>query len=138
MRVVLDTNILIGALITKGTPPDSLYQAWLRGELDVVTSNAQIRELVDVLGRDRLRKFVNADEASAIVENIGTRAIILHDLPGVSYSPDPMDNQVLAAANAGGVDLIVSGDKRHMLALLDVDGIPVVTARTALELLGRV
>lgn len=25
MRVVLDTNILIGALITKGTPPDRLY-----------------------------------------------------------------------------------------------------------------
>ena len=138
MRVVLDTNILIGALITKGTPPDSLYQAWLRGELDVVTSNAQIRELVDVLGRDRLRKFVNADEASAIVENIGTRAVILHGPPGVSYSPDPMDNQILAAAIAGDVDLIVSGDKRHMLALLDVDGIPVVTARKALELLSRV
>ena len=78
MRVVLDTNILIGALITKGTPPDRLYQAWLRGEMDVLTSIAQIRELVDVLGRDRLRRFVNADEASAIVENIGTRAVILH------------------------------------------------------------
>ena len=32
MRVVLDTNILIGALITKGTPPDSLYQAWLQAK----------------------------------------------------------------------------------------------------------
>ncbi len=138
MRVVLDTNILIGALITKGTPPDSLYQAWLRGEMDVVTSIAQIRELADVLGRDRLRSFVNADEASAIVENIGTRAVILHDPPGVSYSPDPMDNQILAAAIAGGVELIISGDKRHMLALLDVDGIPIVTARKALELLSRV
>ena len=106
--------------------------------MDVVTSIAQIRELVDVLRRDRLRRFVNADEASAIVENIGTRAVILHGLPGVSYSPDPMDNQILAAAIAGGVDLIVSGDKRHMLALLDVDGIPVVTARKALELLSRV
>lgn len=34
VRVVLDTNILIGALITKGTPPDSLYRAWLRGEIE--------------------------------------------------------------------------------------------------------
>ena len=34
VRVVLDTNILIGALITKGTPPDSLYQAWIRGEIE--------------------------------------------------------------------------------------------------------
>ena len=31
VRVVLDTNILIRALISKGSPPDRLYQAWLRG-----------------------------------------------------------------------------------------------------------
>ena len=73
MKVVLDTNILISALITKGTPPDRLYQAWLRGEIELVTSIAQVRELADVLARQRLRKFLDADEATAIVENIGTR-----------------------------------------------------------------
>lgn len=42
MRVVLDTNILVSALITKGTPPDQLYQAWLRNQIELVTSIAQI------------------------------------------------------------------------------------------------
>jgi len=135
VRVVLDTNILIGALITKGTPPDNLYQTWLRGEIELVTSTAQLRELADVLARERLQRFLDADEAAAIVENIGTRAVILDELPNVSHSPDPMDNQILATAIAGGVDLIVSGDKKHMLALREVDGIPIVTARKALELL---
>ena len=135
MRVVLDTNILIGALITKGTPPDRLYQAWLRGEIELVTSTAQIRELADVLARERLQKFLDIDEAAAIVENVGTRAVILDALPSVSHSPDPMDNRILATAIAGGVDLIVSGDKKHMLVLREVDGIPIVTARKALELL---
>jgi hypothetical protein len=37
VRIVLDTNILIAALITKGTPPDRLYQAWMRGEVELVT-----------------------------------------------------------------------------------------------------
>ena len=135
MRVVLDTNILIGALITKGTPPDNLYQAWLRGEIELVTSTAQIRELADVLARERLQRFLDADEAAAIVENIDTRAVILDELPSTSHSPDPMDNRILATAIAGGADLIVSGDKKHMLALREVDGIPIVTARKALELL---
>lgn len=134
----VDTNILIGALITKGTPPDSLYQAWLRGEIELVTSTAQIRELADVLARKRLHRFLDTDEAAAIVENIGTRAVILDELPIVSHSPDPMDNQILATAIAGGVDLIVSGDKKHMLALGEVDDIPAVTARKALELLRQV
>ncbi|MDE0060950.1 MAG: putative toxin-antitoxin system toxin component, PIN family [Defluviicoccus sp.] len=133
MRIVLDTNILIGALITKGTPPDRLYQAWLRGEIELVTSTAQIAELANVLSRQRLQRFLDADEAMAIIENIGTRAVILGRLPSVSLSPDPMDNRILATALAGDVNLIVSGDKKHMLALQEVDGIPIVTARQALE-----
>ncbi len=137
MRVVLDTNILIGALITKGTPPDLLYQAWLRGEFELVTSTAQLAELADVLARPRLRRFIDTDEAAAIVENLGTRALVLDEPPGVYLSPDPKDNPILAAAIAGKADLIVSGDKKHLLALGEVQGLPTVTAREALERLGR-
>lgn len=136
MRIVLDTNILIGALITKGTPPDGLYQAWLKGEIELVTSAAQIAELANVLARPRLQKYIDADEAAAIVENIDTRAIILDAPPDVDLSPDPKDNPILAAAIAGKADLIVSGDKKHMLALGEAEGIPIVTARDALDRLG--
>ena len=133
-----DTNILIGALITRGTPPDRLYQAWLRAEIELVTSTAQMAEMVDVLARPRMQKFIDADEAAAIVENIGTRAVIVDRPPVVQLSPDPKDNPILAAAVAGKADLIVSGDKKHMLALRDVEGIPVVSARDALGRIGNI
>lgn len=100
MRVVLDTNILIGALITKGTPPDRLYQAWLRNEIELVTSFAQLAELVDVLSRPRLHGFLDLNEAAAIVETIATRALVLAELPLVDLSPDPKDNPILATAIA--------------------------------------
>ena len=137
MRVVLDTNILIGAVITKGTPPDKLYQAWMRGEINLITSTAQMAEVAAVLARPRLEKFLGADEAETLVENIGTRALILDEPPSVNLSPDPKDNPILAAAIAGKADVIVSGDKKHMLALGEVEGIPVVTAREALERLSN-
>ena len=137
MRIVLDTNILIGALITKGTPPDALYQAWLRGEIELVTSTAQMAEVADVLARPRLQRYIDTDEAVAIVENIDTRALILDAPPDVDLSPDPKDNPILAAAIAGKADLIVSGDKKHMLALGEVEGIPIVTAREALDRLSN-
>ena len=137
MRAVLDTNILIGAVITKGTPPDRLYQAWMRGEINLITSTAQMAEVAAVLARPRLEKFLGADEAEALVENIGTRALILDGPPSVDLSPDPKDNPILAAAIAGKADVIVSGDKKHMLALGEVEGIPVVTAREALERLSN-
>jgi putative PIN family toxin of toxin-antitoxin system len=123
VRIVLDTNILIAALITQGTPPDQLYRAWLRGEFELVTSAAQIAELADVLARPRVQKYLDAHEASVIVENIDTRATILDRPPEVNLSPDPKDNPILAIAVAGKADLIVSGDKKHLLALGEVQGI---------------
>ena len=90
----IDTNILIGALITKGTPPDSLYQAWLRGDIELVTSTAQLTEIDDVLSRPRLQKYVDADEASVIVQDLGTRALVLDEIPVVNLSPDPKDNPI--------------------------------------------
>jgi predicted nucleic acid-binding protein len=68
-----------------------------------------------------------------ILENIDTRALVIEAPPDVDLSSDPKDNPILAAAIAGKADLIVSGDKRHMLALGRVEGIPIVTARAALE-----
>ncbi len=38
MRVVLDTGILIAALITRDTPPDRIYQAWRKQRFELVTS----------------------------------------------------------------------------------------------------
>lgn len=133
MRIVLDTNVLIGALITRDTPPDGLYRAWLRGEVEVVTSAAQLAELAQVLSRSRLQRYVDAEEAAVIVDNLETRAVVVRDPPTVTLSPDHADNAILAAAIAGKADLIVSGDRKHMLALGDAEGIPIVTAREALE-----
>ena len=137
MRVVLDTNVLISALITTGTPPDGLYRAWLRGDIELVTSAAQIAEIADVISRPRLQKMLDVDEATAVVKNISSRATILENPPAVNLSSDPGDNPILAAAITGHADLIVSGDKKHMLALTEVEGIPIVTAREALQRIGN-
>ena len=135
MRIVLDTNILIGALITRHTPPDQLYQAWLEGQFDLITSRAQIDEFDTVVARPRLRRYITPDAAAVIRDHIDTRAIIIETLPEVRLSPDPKDNPILATAIAGHAELIVSGDKNHLLALGQVQGIPVVTARKALLLI---
>ncbi len=69
------------------------------------------------------------------MENIGAYAHVLTTFQVENISPDPNDNQILAEAIDGKVDLIVSGDRKHMLALGEVRGIPVVTAREAVELM---
>ena len=98
-----------------------------------ITSTAQLAEVGAVLARPRLQRYLDADEAAAIIENLDTRALVLDAPPEVNLSPDPSDNAILAAAIAGKADLIVSGDKKHMLALGEVESIPIVTARDALD-----
>ena len=133
MRIVLDTNILVSALITKGTPPDQIYQAWLRNEVELVTSTAQIDEVTDVLARPRMRRYVDPDEGAQMVAAIHQRAM-LREVPVVRRSPDPKDDAILAAAVVGKVELVVSGDRNDMLALGHVEGIPIRSAREALEM----
>ena len=83
MRVVLDTNVFVSALISKGTPPDVLYQAWDAGSFQLVTSNAQLGELERVLTYAKLRPYVTRDEAVALLETIGAAALVVEGLPDI-------------------------------------------------------
>ncbi len=110
MRVVLDTNVLISALISSSGPPGQLLSAAKRGDMTLVTSEYQLDELRKVLARERLRPYIKSEEAQDLIDNMGTVGILLSDLPVCELSPDPADNPILASAIAGNANLIVSGD----------------------------
>ena len=72
-----------------------------------------------------------------MVTSMVRRATILHDVAVKSRSPDPKDDPILAAAVAGAIDIVISGDRRDMLALDEVEGIPIRSTRDALAILFR-
>ena len=131
MRIVLDTNIFISALISGDGYPGQLLAAVKRERITLVTSIYQIDELRDVLGRERLKPYIRPAEAEDLVYHLEAVGMVTGKLPEMSLSPDPKDNPILATAVAGEADLLVSGDKGDMLALGHVEGIPIVTARDA-------
>ena len=59
MRVILDTNILFAALITRATPPDRLYEAWRDGRFTLFSSEPQIEEFSRVTRRNGVRFRIN-------------------------------------------------------------------------------
>ena len=132
MRILLDTNIIISGFLSAKGAPGQLLQAWLDGRFTLVTSPIQLNELQRALGYDRLRDRVSPEQVRDFVDNIDVLAVVVSPTTLVTVSPDPDDNLILAVAIAGQADLIVSGDKRHMLALQEVEGIPIVTPREAL------
>lgn len=133
MRIVLDTNVLVSALITKGTPPDRLYNAWKKKQFELVTSVWQLQELSGVLNRPKLQHYLTDLSLPQLISELSENSDVMTDLPTVLLSPDPKDNPILATAIAGDADYLVTGDKRDLLSLIDVQGIPIITPRIALQ-----
>ena len=136
MRLILDTNILVAALITRGTPPDKLYEAWRDGRFTLLTSELQIEEIRRVTRREGIRFRIHQAEAGRLVNDLRRLATHIDLLPTLDVSPDPYDNFLLAMAQAGQADLLVTGDKRDLLSLSSHQGTRILTARDALGLLG--
>ncbi len=136
MRLLLDTNIIVSGLLSPKGAPGKLVRAWLDGRFELVTSEEQLDELRRVLGYEHLKPLISPAQARDFVENVDALAIVAVDLPTLDVSPDQDDNVILATAVAGDAEAVVSGDKRDVLALGGVEGIPIITAREAVERLG--
>jgi hypothetical protein len=133
MRVVLDTGILIAALITKDTPPHLIYQAWRKRKFELITSEWQLAEFRRVSRYPKLRKYLIPSEAGNMINGLKYQALVLTDLPTLDISQDPHDNPVLAMAVASEADFLVSGDKRDLLALKTIEKTKIITARDFLN-----
>ncbi|MDQ0586584.1 putative toxin-antitoxin system toxin component, PIN family [Variovorax paradoxus] len=135
MRFVIDTNLLVSAIISTGLPRQ-LLDAARAGEFELCTSEVLLAELLDVLGRgkfaDRLARAGLSPKT--LVDDLRGLAVMVAPAKVPRVVPtDPDDDHVLAAALAGAVDLIASGDRRDLLPLGSYAGIPIVTAREAME-----
>ena len=129
MRVVLDTGILIAALITSGTPPDAIYRAWRKKRFEVITSEWQLDEFRRVSRYPKLRTYLKSADAGNLVNGLRREATVLAQLPTVDLSPDPNDNPVLAMALAARADVLVTGDRRDLLALGTTGSTRILSAR---------
>ena len=138
IKVVLDTNELVSAVIKSGGLPDQIVQAWRDGKFEMVLSPAMLVESARVLRYPRLRKLHGWTDIQIEEFVDGLRAaatLVGGDVEVSVVADDPDDNVILACAVEGGTDYVVSGDA-HLLNLKTYQGIRLVTAREFTILLG--
>jgi len=111
MRVVLDTNVLLSALISPHGAPDAIYRAWRAAKFELVTSLAQLDELRRASRYPKFQAVLQPHRVGAMVNNL-QRAIVLERLTTDVGADDPNDAFVLAMALAGDADYLVTGDRR--------------------------
>ncbi len=137
-RVVLDANILISALIRPQGPPGRILERFLNGqEFVLIVSPAILDEVRASLRYPRVRRHVDAtdDEIDAWVASLGVVADVVEGHVEVNVvTSDPDDDVYVAAALDGRAEFLVSGD-RHLLELVEVQGVAIVKARAFLDIL---
>jgi len=128
MIVVLDTNVLISALLSADGLPAQIIQQWEVGLFDVATSGPLLEELKRALGYERVRKFLEMTprEIKTFIDGWSAAAICVDPVMELDVvEDDPNDNRVLECAVASGANYIVSGDD-HLLDLEEYRGIEVL------------
>ncbi len=137
MRVILDTNLLLSALMRRNSVPARLLQAWLVDRFTLLTHEIQLDEFRDTSRRNHLRTRILRAEAGRLVNRVRKRADIIGRLPNVHRSSDPKDDFLLALCEAGHADYLVTGDKADLLVLGTHGRTTILTARAFLDRLGR-
>lgn len=135
IRVVLDTNEYVSALIRTTSLPAKILRAWYNEQIQLVTSPLIREEIERVLHYPRIQEKYHLTDSeiqaflrSLIEDTLSTADKITVD----AVKDDPEDNKFLACAIEGGADYIVSGD-RHLLQFQSYQGIRILTPRSFLQ-----
>ena len=132
MRVVLDTNVLISAVISTGVPHDVVVAGY-NGEFQLIVSEATVTEFRETLRKYPDRFGLTDEETRTEVETLQYFAEFVDPDEEVNaVEDDPDDDTFLEAAVAGDAHSLVSGDE-HLLALDSFRDIEIVTPRTFYE-----
>jgi uncharacterized protein len=119
-RAVLDSGVLVSALITPTGTPAKLFEEVRVGELELIVSPRLLAELEGVLRRKKFRRYIDLDAVQALFDLLRREAIIAPDPeePSPLRSADPDDDYLIALARSQSARLI-SGDS-HLLDLADM------------------
>jgi putative PIN family toxin of toxin-antitoxin system len=136
MRLILDTNILISALLSPQGAPGKLLDAWERKKFTLVACEALVREFREVAGRPFFRTRLRDSTAELLAAGLRDFSLFFRGLPSGHAAPhfarDPKDSYLLARAEASHAQFLVTGDKQ-LLALRHHKATRIVTPAAMIE-----
>ncbi len=128
MKIFLDTNVLVSALTARGLCADLVRAILAHHEL--LTGEVNVTELRRVL-RDRFK--ATAAQVSSVEALLRQQTVVPKPRRASDLAiRDPDDRWVLASAEAGEADLLVTGDA-DLLTIADRSPVPIVSPRGCWE-----
>jgi len=131
LRVVLDTNVVVSALLLSDSVPRQAFDKALdHGE--IIISTPVLLELAEVLARNKLNKYLTEQERMRFLVALLKESELVGITEQISDCRDPNDNKFLELAVCGNADVLVTGDD-DLLVLNPFRGIALLTPRDFLS-----
>ncbi len=111
MRAVLDSNVLLSALISPHGASNVIYRAWRARRFELVTSLHQLEEIRRASRYPKLRAVLQPSRVGTMMRNL-QRAVVLETLPAGFEAHGPNDAFLVAMAYAGQAQYLVTSDQR--------------------------
>ncbi|MCB9102522.1 MAG: putative toxin-antitoxin system toxin component, PIN family [Anaerolineales bacterium] len=134
---MLDTNVIVSALLSSKGAPAQIIRHWEAGEFTVITSQTLITELKQTLTYPRVRKYLSlpSEDIEKFIEHLMIVAIIVDpQLTLRVIDQDQDDDRIVECAVAGKATYIVSGDS-HLLDLGEYGEITILSPKNFLTVL---
>ena len=131
MRVVLDTNVYISAILFGGNCEEILRLA-VSGSFNIVISKDILTEIGSILKEKFRWSKKQVVEAISYIKDIST--VIKPDVALSVVKKDPSDNKIIECAVASNAAYIVTGDKKHLLPLKKFNNIKILNPAEFLKL----
>jgi uncharacterized protein len=127
MRIVVDTNVFVSAVLKANSVPFIVVR-WIDRNGGLLKSAATEREVLRVLQRPHLAAVTIPSFRDGLAKlQAGAELVTIAER--IAACRDPRDDKFLELAVSGHADLIVSGD-RDLLALNPFRKIPIMTPAT--------
>lgn len=110
MRIVLDTNVLVSALINPHGPPATVVSSLMSARLTLVFDERILSEYRTVLARPRFA--FDAEAVRIVLDALETGGEAICPAPSSVQLPDPDDLPFVEVADAGLVAALITGNER--------------------------
>ncbi|MFZ7240852.1 putative toxin-antitoxin system toxin component, PIN family [Avibacterium avium] len=135
--IVIDTNVLVSALLSPTSKPNLALQKALN-EYSICVSEKTFNEFVEVINRPKFLKYINPEIKEQFILTFRNAVNFIEVTEIINDCKDPKDNQFLEVAVSANAIYLVTGDKRDLLTMNPYRNIEIISVSEFLNKSDRV
>ena len=110
-RIVIDTNVMVSALIQRSYPYRIIYDLFIEDKIQLCVSDELLSEYYEVLSRGKFSKFQDFFiRAEALLADIELKSVKHYPTIELDLISDDDDNMILELADECLADFVITGN----------------------------